>query len=257
MPGEGVIRVYTIKQLSNLAGVTVRTLHYYDEIELLRPSAIGENGYRYYGDEALYRLQQILFFREMGLGLLQIKQIIDSPEFDLVAALRSHRNALQEKIARLQSLIGTIDSTIMHLAGEVEMSKKTIFAGFGEEKQKEYEREAAEMFGEEIVARSMRNWNSYSAEEKERIKAEGGAIYIDLAAHMNEGAESPEVQAILARWHQHIRYFYEPTPEILRGLGIHYYEHPDFNATFTAIHPDLPAFLQKAIAHYVDVLEAK
>ncbi|GAB4470890.1 MAG: transcriptional activator Mta [Anaerolineae bacterium] len=248
--------MYTVKQLSDLAGVTIRTLHYYDEIDLLRPSAVGKNGYRYYGEEALFRLQQILFFRELGLGLLQIKQIIDSPGFDLVTALRSHRRALQEQIDRLQGLISTIDSTIMHLVGEVEMSKKSIFAGFSEEKQKQYEQEAAEMYGQEIVGQSVWRWNSCSAEEKEQIKAEGGAIYTELAQHMNEGPQSPKVQAILARWHQHIRRFYEPTPEILRGLGIHYDEHPDFNATFTAIHPDLPAFLKEAITYYVDTLEA-
>src|SRR5438477_12064815 len=95
-------RVYTVKQLSDLAGVTVRTLHDYDESGLLRPSSVGENGYRYYGDDALLKLQQILLFREMGLGLLQIQQIIDDPAFDLVGALRQHREALQARIERLQ-----------------------------------------------------------------------------------------------------------------------------------------------------------
>src|SRR5512138_552953 len=127
--------MFTVKQLSELAGVTPRTLHHYDAIGLLKPSRVGENGYRYYGEEALLRLQQILFFREMDLGLLQIKEIVDSPDFDLVTALRSHRHALQEKVGRLQGLINTVDSTIIHLVGEVDMSKKQLFAGFSEEKQ--------------------------------------------------------------------------------------------------------------------------
>ncbi|MBN1313549.1 MAG: MerR family transcriptional regulator, partial [Anaerolineae bacterium] len=114
--------VYTVKQLADLAGVSVRALHYYDEIGLLKPSSVGENNYRYYDDVSLFRLQQILFFREMDLGLLQIKEIIEDPDFDLVAALQSHRYALQERIDRLQTLINTIDATIMHLIGEVNMS---------------------------------------------------------------------------------------------------------------------------------------
>jgi len=247
--------MYTVKQLSNLAGVSVRTLHYYDEIGLLKPSSVGKNGYRYYTDEALFRLQQILFFREMDLDLPQIKQILEGRDFDLVTALQSHRHSLQEKMDRLQTLISTVDTTIMHLVGEVNMSKKKIFEGFSEEKQKQYEQEAMQRWGEANVKKSIKLWSSYTEQQKEQIKQEGGAVYTDLVNSMRQGSESPEVQAILVRWHQHLRYFYEPSLEVLRGLGNAYNDHPDFNATFTAMHPDLPAFLQKAITHYVDVLE--
>lgn len=249
--------MYTVKQLSGLAGVSIRTLHYYDEIGLLKPSKVGQNGYRYYTDEALFRLQQILFFREMELGLEQIKAILDAPNFDLVTALQSHRQRLQEKIERLQTLIQTVDTSILHLVGEIKMSQKKIFEGFSEEKQKQYEQEAMQQFGADRVKESLRLWNSYTEAEKERIKQEGSAIYIDLVKNMDKGYDSPEVHAILTRWHQHLRYFYEPSLEVLRGLGNGYSEHPDFNATFSALHPNLPAFLQKAITHYVDVLETE
>jgi DNA-binding transcriptional MerR regulator len=248
------MKTYTVKQLSQLAGVSVRTLHYYDEIGLLKPSSVGKNNYRYYTDEALLRLQQILFYREMDLDLLKIKEILAAKGFDLVTALQSHRHRLQEKIDRLQTLIRTVDTTIMHLMGEVEMSKKNLFQGFSAEKQKAYEAEAEKLWGEN-ARQSIKLWNSYSEEQKEQIKQEGGAVYADLVAHMGRGPDSPEVQAILVRWHRHLRYFYEPSLEVLRGLGEAYHDHPDFNATFTAIHPDLPAFLKKAITHYVDVLE--
>lgn len=249
--------MYTVKQLSDLAGVSIRTLHYYDEIGLLKPSSVGENGYRFYGEEAVLRLQQILFFREMDLGLLQIKEIVDSPEFDLVTALRSHRHALQARIDRLQSLIETVDTTIMHLVGEVEMGKKHLFAGFSEEKQKEYEQEAIKQFGEASVKASVKRWNSYTPQQQEQIKAEGGAIYQDFIDALDKDPASDEVQQIAARWHEHLRTFYEPTLEILRGLGQHYNQHPDFHATFEAMHEDLPAFLEKAIGHYVDALETR
>ena len=246
--------MYTVKQLSELAGVSIRTLHYYDEIALLKPSAVGDNGYRYYGEEALYRLQQILFFREMDLGLLQIKDMVDNQDFDLVAALNQHRDALQAKIDRLQNLIQTVDSTIMHLVGEVEMSKKQLFTAFNEEEEKRYAQEAAEAYGEERVRESYKRWNSYSQQQKQQIGEEGNAVYADLVEAMPKGADSPDVQAILVRWHQHLRYFYEPTPEILRGLGQLYNSHPDFIANFQKLHPDLPAFLEQAIAVYCEKL---
>ncbi len=249
--------MHTVKQLSTLAGVSVRTLHYYDEIGLLKPSAVGQNGYRYYDDQALFRLQQILFYRELDLDLPQIKAILDGRDFDLVTALQKHRQALQARIERLQTLVQTVDTTILHLVGEAPMSKKKIFQGFSEAKQKEYEQEAMRQWGEADVKESIQLWNSYSKERQAEIMEEGSQIYQDLVAAMGHGPRSPEVQALLVRWHQHLRYFYEPTLEVLSGLGNAYNEHPDFNATFTAIHPDLPPFLQQAIAHYVDVLETE
>lgn len=245
---------YTVKQLAELAGITPRTLHHYDEIGLLKPANVGENNYRYYDEQSLFRLQQILFYREMDLDLIQIKKILDDKKFDLVSALQSHRQTLQERTDRLQTLIKTVDTTILHLVGEVNMSKKKIFEGFSEEKQKEYEKQALDQWGETAKA-SIKLWNSYREAEKQKIKDEGAAVYIDLIANMGKGHESADVQANLVRWHQHLRYFYEPSLETLRGLGNAYNEHPDFNATFTAMHPDLPAFLQKAINMYVDKLE--
>jgi DNA-binding transcriptional MerR regulator len=248
--------MFTVKQLSNLAGVSVRTLHYYHEIGLLKPTRVGQNGYRYYSDEALFRLQQILFYRELDLDLQLIQQILDEPNFDPVTALQAHRQAMEEKIDRLKALIKTIDTTILHLIGEVSMNQKKIFEGFDLEKQKQYEEEAVNLWGEN-AAQSIKLWNSYSEEKKNQIKQESGEIYAEIVENMPRGAESPEIQALLARWHQHMRYFYEPSLEVLGGLGEMYHDHPDFNATFTAMHPDLPAFLKKAIAIYVDELETQ
>ncbi len=129
-----------------------------------------------------------------------------------------------------------------------------MFEGFSEEAQVEYEKEAVAQWGEG-AAQSMRLWNSYREERKRDIMLEGSHIYQEIAANMDKGADSPEVQALLVRWHEHLRNFYEPSMETLRGLGDMYHEHPDFKATFTRIDADLPGFLKEAIAHYVDVLE--
>jgi DNA-binding transcriptional MerR regulator len=249
--------MHTVNELSQLAGVSRRTLHYYDNIGLLPPTEVRANGYRYYDDDALLRLQQILFYRELDLPLERIKEILDDEDFDTVSALQTHRHELQARIERLEKLIGTIDKTILHLVGEVKMNdKKNIFEGFSEEKQKEYEAQAVELWGDS-VKESVRLWNSYSSAEQAAIMEEGGRIYQGIADDMASGPESKRVQALLVSWHEHLRHFYEPTIEVLGGLGDMYHDHPDFNATFTAIHPDLPAFLKEAIAHYVDVLETR
>lgn len=249
--------MYTVKQLSDLAGVSVRTLHYYDEIGLLAPAKVGANGYRYYDDDGLFRLQQILLYREIGLELAQIKDILDRPDFDLLAALRAHRAALQEQIDHLRDLIATIDTTLLYLTGEADMSKRALFEAFSDEKQKHYERVARLQWGPEIVNESARRWNGYTQAQKDAILAEGGQVYTDLAAALEAGksAHSAEVQAILGRWHNHLRSFYEPTTDILRGLGEMYQSHPDFAATFMRLHPDLPDYLAEAITQYVDDLE--
>lgn len=252
-----VKQFYTVKQVSQLAEVSVRTLHYYDEIGLLHPTKVGENGYRYYDDAALYRLQQILFYREIGLELMQIKEVLSSPNFDLLAALRSHRAVLEEKIKRLHELVNTVDATIMHLAGEVEMSTDRLFTGFTEEKQKYYERVARLQFGPDRVNESIKRWNGYSEAEREAVRQEGGQVYLDLVAAMESGRapQSGEVQAIIERWANHIRYFYEPDLDVMRGLGEAYRTSPDFVAFFEKIHPDLPNYLGEAINQYVDNLE--
>lgn len=246
---------YTVKQLADLASVTVRALHYYDQIGLLSATTYGDNGYRYYGEDAVLRLQQILFYRELDLSLNEIAAILDGPDFDVLDALQTHRQALQQKVGRLTSLIHTIDNTVSHLKGQKEMSNKQLFEGFDEETQQRYEQEASERYGAERVKESVQRWTRYTDQEKAQIGAEGEAVYQDFLAHIDGDPTSPEVQAIVERWHQHLRYFYEPIPEILMGLAQTYGEDPAFIATFQKIHPDMPEFLRQAIEYYcIEVL---
>ena len=158
--------MFTVKQLSQLAGVTPRTLHHYDAIGLLKPSRIGDNGYRYYGEDALLRLQQILFYRELDIPLDDIKKIIGRRDFDVLGALQSHKDALNKQVARLNRLINTVDNTINHLKGNNIMSEKAYFEGFNEEEQEKYALEAEELYGAEGVRASMKKWKGYSAEQK-------------------------------------------------------------------------------------------
>lgn len=246
--------MFTVKALADLAGISRRTLHYYDQIDLLKPTKVTENGYRIYNEAALFRLQQILFYREIGIELKEIKAVLDDPDFDRVAALRTHRQRLTEEMGRLGRLIHTVDQTIKHLNGEVSMTKKKIFDGFDKEKQAAQQQEAVDQWGE-MAEQSIALWNSYGEERQQEIIDEGNAIYAEIVEQMENGAGSPEIRALLVRWHQHLRYFYEPSIELLEGLGNMYEEHPDFNAKFSELHPDLPGFLKESIAIYVDELE--
>jgi hypothetical protein len=149
------------------------------------------------------------------------------------------------------------------MQGERIMSKKqtqpavTSLKPHSDAQQKEYEREARLQFGADNVNASVQRWNSYSKAKQDEIMAEAGEVYTDMVEAMKqERLTGPvDVTSILDRWQQNLRYFYEPTLEILRGLGEMYNIDPAFNATFTKFHPDLPAYLQEKITQYVDDLE--
>jgi DNA-binding transcriptional MerR regulator len=241
---------FSVKQLGVMAGVSARTLHYYDEIGLLVPRRNPGNGYRVYDRDALLRLQQILYLRELGMGLEEIQAVIDRPGFDLLQALEEHRVALLARQERLSALINTVERTIAYTKGSIEMDGKDFFEGFSEEQQKEYEAEARQRWGDQKVTESHNLWASYSDEKKKQVLAEANQIYRDLVAAIPLGPESPQAQSGVARWRQNLRNYYEPTPEILRGLGDLYNDDPAFNATFTKIHPDLAKFMRQAIQVY-------
>ena len=121
---------YTVRQVARMSGVSVRTLHFYDETGLLKPARQGMNGYRYYEEPQLLKLQQILFYRELGFELKKIRKVLERPEFENVSALQAHREVLEESISRTRALLGTIDSTLRHLKGDMEMKSEEIFKGF-------------------------------------------------------------------------------------------------------------------------------
>src|SRR5688572_16410877 len=121
---------FTVKQVAAMSGISVRTLHFYDETGLLKPAYVGANGYRFYEEPQLLTLQQILFYRELQFELKQVKQLLAAADFDKVSALQSHRKVLQTNVARTRKLIGTIDKTIAHLKGTTKMKTEDMFAGF-------------------------------------------------------------------------------------------------------------------------------
>jgi len=241
----------TVKQLSKMAGVTPRTLHHYDEIGLLKPSRVGDNGYRYYGEESVLRLQQILFYRELDIPLDDIKKIMGRRDFDVLGALQSHKDALNRQVERLNRLLNTVDNTINHLKGKTTMSEKALFVGFTEEEQEKYALEAEQLYDAETVRASNKKWKAYSAAKKESIMAEGKIIYTDMIAAMPKGADSPESQAIVERWRKHMDYFWTPNLDQLLALANGYNDDPRFKANFDKMHPLLAEFMREAVKVYV------
>lgn len=240
----------TVRQLAKLAGVSNRTLHYYDQIGLLRPERHKQNGYRRYGEDSVLRLQQILFYRELGLTLEQIGAILDSPDFDLLAALDAHRAALQQRVVRLERLIHTVEQTILHLQGEIHMTAQDFYSGFDEEQQKMYAEEAEKVWGV-TVRETQQRWNGYSREQKNAVLAQMHEISGGIAVNMEKGAESAEVQAWVEKWHRHINeYFYPCSLEVFESLGHMYPADPAFRTTYEKIRPGLAEFMEQAMTVY-------
>jgi DNA-binding transcriptional MerR regulator len=243
--------MFTVKQLSRMAGVTPRTLHYYDQIDLLKPTQIGANGYRYYGEQALLRLQQILVYRELGLGLEQIAHIFTSPDYDLIVALEKHKAELRQRINRLEKISQTVEETIQHLKGTAVMEEKKFFAGFTPEEEAEYNRQALELYDRDTVLESQRRWKSYRQEEKEKILKGGQKVYETYLAAMTAGPDSPEAQAAVRQWREHMKNFWTPPDEALVPLAELYVNDPRFRKNFDALDPALADFILEAVKIFV------
>lgn len=246
--------MYTVKQIADLAGVSRRTIHYYDELGILPPSRIGSNGYRYYNHEDILKLQQVLLFRQMDFDLEKIHEILANPEFDKLQALQAHRIRIEKEVMRMKKLLKTVDATIHHVKGESDMNEHRIFEGLDKETEAKYETEAMDTWGE-TAQKSAQKWKNYGKKKQEEIITEGREIYRDWAEKISLPPDNKEVQTIAVRWHQHIRYFYEPTNEILLGLSKMYIDDPRFRKNIAKEHPDLPGFLSRVIPIYVESIK--
>lgn len=243
---------YTIKQIAELAGVTTRTLRYYDEIGLLTPARTGNNGYRYYDQGSLLTLQQILFFREMDVPLGEIQGIMAQPDFDLAAALGRHRKALQARAVRLEALIETVDQTIATLEGEWTMNDKEYFEGFDESK---YQAEAEERWGRTPqYAQSMKRWKSFSEAQKTAIKEKGGEITRRMVGDdPGLSPEDPGVQTAVGDYYAYLtKYFYDCDVEFLRNLAEMWVQDPRFAQNYERIREGGAEFVRQAVNIYCD-----
>ena len=203
---------YSVKQLARLAGVSVRTLHLYDEMELLKPSVRTEAGYRLYEEKELLRLQQILFYKELDFPLKDIADILDDPDFDRIRALESHRAALLARKDRIDSLLTTIDKTIQHLKkGDVMLSHEELYEGLPKEKAEAWRKEAEEKWGKDAVERSEMQLLTMPRENLAGLKASFADNWKKLASMSQGDPASPEVQEAVRLHYGYIRHFWGTT----------------------------------------------
>lgn len=243
---------YTVKEIAQAASISPRTLHYYDEIGLLSPAAIGENGYRYYDESSLLQLQQILFFKSFGFQLKEIKEFVAQTEFDRVQALEDHKARLLVEFERLDTMITTIDHTIAFLKGERKaMAKEEFFEGYNPGKQEEYEAEIREKYGDTLWKQSKERFSSLSKAEQDTILHKGSLITQAILEDIEKGYDHPDVQANIARWHDYMQHFYDCSLEVFDGLGHMYVDDPRFRATYDKQREGFAAFMQQAMSHYV------
>ena len=246
-------KAHTVKAVSAIAGVSVRTLHHYDQIGLLKPATHSASGYRLYGEKELERLQQILFFRELGFDLKEIKKILGDRNFDRKRALLEHRKLLIQRQDRLRQLIGSVDRTLKSMQKGTPMNAQ-MFEGFDASK---YEEEARQRWGNtpEFEA-SVKRAKSYTKQDWDQIKAEGADIMQHLAALIDRDPADKDVQKWIARHHGQINErFYHCTPAIYRGLANAYVDDPRFASFYEKIKPGLAKFMRSAMLVYSDTLD--
>ena len=244
---------YSVKQLAELAGVSIRTLHHYDQIGLLAPATKAESGYRYYGQAELLRLQQILFYKELKYPLKQIKAILDNPDFDLMDSLKQQRQQILREADRLQQLLITIDKTIVGLQNQEQMiTDEELYEGFTSEQKEAYRQEVTERWGADKLQETEDRLRQLSSKEWTDVKAKGQAIEQLLADLMEQAHEvqAPLVQKAIAEHYAHICTYWTPNAQQYEGLGKMYVEDERFRAHYEQYAEGLAAYIYKAIQVY-------
>lgn len=234
---------WTVKQVSQLTGLTVRTLHHYDQIGLLKPAFVAENGYRYYNQENLARLQEILLFRELDFPLKDIQQLLDVKEVNCQQVLRDHVALLELKRERL-------DRIISHARLLIEKGGVMDFHAFDSSQLEAYKAEARDRWGQSPAYAEFEE--GYDASKDRVFAREMQSIFEAFGKMQSLEASHPDVQVQVATLQAYItENFYTCTKEILQGLGLMYVEDERFSANIDrAGGPGTAAFVSQAIAVY-------
>lgn len=243
-----------IKETADLVGISVRTLHYYDEIDLLRPSQTTTAGYRIYTEEDLDELQQILLFREMGFPLNKIREIMSDPGFYRTEALKMHRQLLIDKRKQLDQMIETVDKTIKYARGEIAMTNKEKFQGF-DFSHNPHEAEARKRWGDETVDAANERVNKMAQNEQKNFADKFNAIYFKLAEIRHLDPASDEAQAGIREWYDMLNKMGSYSPEAFRGLGQMYVDDERFTKNIDKFGDGLALFMRDSMAVFADRCE--
>ena len=237
-----------VKEVAELVGISVRTLHHYDEIGLLKPADTTESGYRIYTEDNLDTLQQILFFKELGFPLKEIKEIMGSEGYDREQALLSHRQMLLEKRSKIDLMLETIDKTIAHSKGEIVMTNKEKFEGFDFSKNP-YEQEARDNWGNEKVDEANANMAGMPKEKQQQFND----IFRKLANIRHLSPVSQEAQAVINEWYNMLNTISSYSLDAFKGLGQMYVMDERFTNNIDQFGEGLASFMCQAMEHYADI----
>ena len=248
---------YSIQELSRLSGVTTRTLRWYDQIRLLKPSRVAESGYRYYGKAEVDRLQDILYYRALGVGLARIKECLDDPSFDRLAALKRHLAALEAERERLEKLIRSVKDTIGAEERNEIMSDEQKFEAFKQRtvahNEEVYGAEIRSKYGDETVDAANAAVMNLTQEQYQEWTDLGQAIQTRLEAAVQAGL-SPESEAgkelcaLHRRWLTITGSRYDPAKH--RGIAELYVMDERFTAYYDQHLPGCARFLREAVIHW-------
>ncbi|MCD5002561.1 MerR family transcriptional regulator [Enterococcus saccharolyticus] len=247
---------YTIKKIAQLSGVSARTLRYYDEIDLLKPSRVNSSNYRIYGQKEVDRLQQILFYRELDMKLEEIKEILDNPDFNVEQALRSHQEQLLERRNEIDRLLTTVQQTMKHYKGERIMSDKEKFEAFKQQKvaenESQYGTEIREKYGEKTVEASNDKYLNLTEQEMAEMQATEQQLFEKIEAYLQdpnlESDVAKEIYELHKKWLSYIWPTY--SPEAHKGLGLMYVGDERFTAYYDEKYTGAAQALNDAIQYY-------
>lgn len=253
---------YSIQQLSHLAGVSTRTLRWYDKIGLLKPNRVAENGYRYYNSPEVDRLQEILYYRALGVGLAQIKTSLDDPSFQRLAALRSHLSALKAEQERIQVLVESVKETIRAEERNEIMRDEAKFRAFKQqvvaENEAKYGAEIRAKYGSRLVDDANAAVLNLSPEQYQAWEQLGAEI-LERLNHAVPKGEDPtgetgrELTALHRRWLTTAWGRYEPARH--KGVAMLYGMDQRFTDYYDKTTPGCAEFLRDAVCHWADQLE--
>lgn len=248
-------KLKTVNEIAKLTGITVRTLHYYDEINLLKPSDTSQAGYRLYSNQDVETLHQIMFLKEIGFKLKQIKDIVNNPKFDKREALKKHKEILILKKKRIENLIEVVDS-------ELEGNSNLSFSVFDESsiiaKQKEYQEEVVRRFKNTQAYEEFEEKQSKRNNEFPDIDKKAKEIFGEIAQCMESPPSCKKVQHLISLWQNYItENYYTCTNEILQCLGLMYVEDERFKNYINRFHDDLAQYTNEAINFYCESKKRK
>lgn len=251
----------TVGRLAELAGVTVRTLHHYDEIGLVQPSARTAGGYRAYSAADVERLRQVLLYRRLGFGLREVADLVSDPDVDAVAHLRRQRSLLLERQEEVAAMVAAIDKELEARAMGINLTPKEQLEIFGTDKVGgEWAEEAEQRWGEtDAWQQSQRRATRYTKDDWARIKAEADENVQALAAALRAGlpADGHDATGLAERHRQHIsRYFYDCGYPMHRGLADMYLADERFTRNYEDVEPGLAQYVHDAIHANADRHEA-